>query len=48
MELKLTMIYKLLHGKLKIEQQEPTKTRGCTQLIWKIKQYLLHYWHPSC
>jgi hypothetical protein len=45
-----TMIYKTLHRKVKIEQQEfPLKTGGeFDQVLRNQKQFLLHLWHPSC
>jgi hypothetical protein len=39
-----TTIYKTLHRKLKIEQHEP----GWTQVLRKVKQFLLYIWCPSC
>jgi len=47
-EKRQTMIYKTLHRKLKIEQHEPSKSRGWAQVHWKGHQYLLHMWHPLC
>jgi hypothetical protein len=37
-----TIIYKKLHRKLKIEQHEPTKNRGCIQVLWEGKLLLFH------
>jgi hypothetical protein len=37
-----TTIYKTLHIKLKIEQHDPTKNWGWTQVLRKGKQFLLH------
>jgi hypothetical protein len=36
------MIYKTLHGKLKIEQHEPNKNQGATHSLRNDKQFLLH------
>ena len=36
------MIYKALHIKLNIEQDEPNKHRGWTQVLRKGKQFLFH------
>jgi hypothetical protein len=27
---------------------KPTKNRGWTHVLWKVKQFLLHMSHPSC
>ena len=44
----LTMIYKVIHIVLTIEQQEPTQIRWWTEVPRDCKQFLLYWWHPSC
>jgi hypothetical protein len=39
------MIYRTLHRKLPIEQHEPSKNRGWTEVHMNGKSFLLH---PSC
>jgi hypothetical protein len=39
-----TMVDKIPHRKLKIKQREPHKT----DVNWKVKQLLFHWWTPSC
>jgi len=41
-----TTIYKTLHRKP--SNMNPTKIRGCMQVLRMGRQFLLHYWHPSC
>jgi hypothetical protein len=44
----LTMIYKVIHIVLTIEQQEPTQIRWWTEVPRDCKQFLLYWWHPTC
>ena len=37
-----------IHRKLKIEEHELTTNRGWTRVLRKGKQFLLHWWYPSC
>jgi len=38
----LTIIYKALHRKLKVEQHKPHQYQGKTQVLRKGKQFLFH------
>jgi len=37
-----TMIYKILHRKLKTNKTNPTKIRGCTQVLRKREQFRVY------
>ena len=42
------MIYNIPHIKRRESNTNPNKDRGWTHVLEKVKQFLLHMWHPSC